>query len=312
MCGRFANGLPPQVFYDTVDDLLVDEHLTAHENAFEYHPTYNVAPGTVYPVVRAIDSKDGFSVALETMKWGLRHNTVLSSASPEMRGPLIINSRDDTIVRPTSAWHRLAATQRCIVFCQGFFEWEKVPMSRSKRVAHFVGMSAPGRGRPAVEGSTHQLMPMAGLWVEDQGQRAFTIVTTTSNKQLSFLHDRMPVILPTAQSMHQWLHAREFQRMASLLQPYDGCLDCYAVPPEVGTVGYSSESLIYPVALRHDGLEAFFSKQAPSAPVSPVKVEKATPPRDRPASRSPKRPLPSPSRAPKKARGTPRLEDFWT
>ena len=79
MCGRFANGLPPQAFYDTVDDLLVDEHLTAHENAFEYDPTYNVAPGTVYPVVRATDSKDGFSVALETMKWGLRHNAVLSS-----------------------------------------------------------------------------------------------------------------------------------------------------------------------------------------------------------------------------------------
>ncbi|WFD22070.1 hypothetical protein MEQU1_000732 [Malassezia equina] len=246
MCGRFANGLAPQALYDTVDDLLGNEELTSHENALDYCPTYNVAPGTTYPVVHATEASQGFSVVLETMKWGIRHDAMLPSSSFEIRGPLVINSRDDTIVRPASAWHRLATRQRCIVFCQGFFEWEKVPTSKSKRIPHFVGMSVPGRGRPTIEGSSRQLMPMAGLWAEEQGQRAFTIVTTASNKQLSFLHDRMPVILPTAAAMHQWLHARDFQEMASLLQPYDGHLDCYAVPPEVGTVGHSSESLIYP------------------------------------------------------------------
>jgi len=309
MCGRFANGLARQAFYNTVDDLLVEDQLSAHENAFEYSPTYNVAPGTKYPVVRATDSKDGFSVAMETMKWGLQYDTVHSSASSEMLGPLIINSRDDTIVRPASTWHRLAARQRCIVFCQGFFEWEKGPTSRSRRVAHFVGMEVPGSGRPTVEGSTRQLMPMAGLWTEDHGQRAFTIVTTKSSKQLNFLHDRMPVILPTTDSMHQWLHAREFAHMASLLQPYEDRLDCYAVPPEVGTVGHSSEGLIYPVASRKDGIEAFFAKQASP---SPAKVEKALPPQVRHPSYRPKRSSAPPSRTPKKARGTPHLEDFWT
>ncbi|WFD25812.1 hypothetical protein MNAN1_000778 [Malassezia nana] len=292
MCGRFANGLSAHELYHIVDDVLADESLTAHDNAFEYHPTYNVAPGSMYPVVHATDSKQGASVMLETMKWGVRRDA-------DARGVLQINARDDTILRRPWPCH----TKRCLVFCQGFFEWRVLPgPGRSKRIAHFVGLSEPGRGRPTAEGSSRQLMPMAGLYTEDRGQRAFTIVTTAANAQLRFLHDRMPVILATEQLMCQWLYATDTQPLTSLLRPYAGHLDCYAVPPEVGPVGYSCRALIEPVASRRDGIEAFLGKR--TTPTQPKRS-------DAPVQRRVKRPAASPAPTPKKARGTPSLEDFW-
>lgn len=59
---------------------------------------------------------------------------------------------------------------------------------------------------------------------------SFTIITTDNNAQLSFLHDRMPVILSTPQHAARWLDttSHEFSKnVASLLKPFDGELDCY-------------------------------------------------------------------------------------
>jgi len=75
-----------------------------------------------------------------------------------------------------------------------------------------VGMSEVGKGRvQSVEGREYRLMPVAGLWErvrlegESEDLYTFTIITTESNEQLRFLHDRMPVILPDAASIALWL-----------------------------------------------------------------------------------------------------------
>lgn len=59
---------------------------------------------------------------------------------------------------------------------------------------------------------------------------SFTIVTTDNNAQLSFLHDRMPVILSNQADVNAWLDTSsgEFTKgVASLLKPFEGELDCY-------------------------------------------------------------------------------------
>lgn len=80
----------------------------------------------------------------------------------------------------------------------------------------------------------------------------YSIITTDSNKQLSFLHDRMPVILENgSDQLRTWLDPGRSQwskELQSLLKPFPGELECYPVDKAVGKVGNNSPSFIVPVA----------------------------------------------------------------
>lgn len=51
--------------------------------------------------------------------------------------------------------------QRCVVFTQGFYEWQK---AGGGKIPHFIGMDQIGQGRQDKAGEDKMLMPMAGLW----------------------------------------------------------------------------------------------------------------------------------------------------
>lgn len=90
----------------------------------------------------------------------------------------------------------------------------------------------------------------------------FTIITTESSKGLSFLHDRMPVILTSTEDIESWLSASNWSRnLCKLICPNESEFDCYAVPKEVGKVGTNDPSFFLPVTQRRDGIEAFFQNQ---------------------------------------------------
>lgn len=79
----------------------------------------------------------------------------------------------------------------------------------------------------------------------------YTIITTSSNSYLKFLHDRMPVILdPNTEAMKLWLDPSRTtwsKDLQSILKPYEGELECYPVPKEVGKVGNNSPEFIVPI-----------------------------------------------------------------
>lgn len=211
MCGRFANALNRNDYRRAVARQLPRDTPPPRpsEDADDYRPSYNVAPHSRVPVIRRAlpgerqqgseneDAQD--ELILQTMKWGL----VPRSAKHPPSGPdafRTINARDDTIFSSSrSMWHPLLPSQRCVIFCQGFYEWQKRPLgsseseSKVERVPHFVGMCDDGEGRTDAEGKERRLMPLAGLWekVTYEGQTeplyTFTIITTESNKQLNFL-----------------------------------------------------------------------------------------------------------------------------
>jgi putative SOS response-associated peptidase YedK len=59
----------------------------------------------------------------------------------------------------------------------------------------------------------------------DERIYSYTIITTSSAKSVSFLHDRMPVILdPESEAMRKWLDPNEPWSMdlAKILKPYEG------------------------------------------------------------------------------------------
>lgn len=200
---------------------------------------------------------------LQAMKWGLI--PFWTKRAPDYGGQLkTINCRDDSLAQAGGMWNTMKQKKRCIIIAEGFYEWLKKNGGREK-VPHFV------------KRKDGQLMCLAGLWdcVKYQGQEeelyTYTIITTSSNKQLKFLHDRMPVILDNgSDAMKTWLdpgRSSWSKELQTLLRPYDGELECYPVDKAVGKVGNNSPSFIIPIDSKDNkkNIANFFAHQKDNA-----------------------------------------------
>ena len=181
---------------------------------------------------------------LQSMKWGLI--PFWTKRNPDYGSVMrTINARDDSLASKGGMWNTMKQRKRCIVIAQGFYEWLKKNGGKEK-IPHYV------------KRKDDQLMCFAGLWDcvqyegSDEKHYTYTIITTDSNKQLSFLHDRMPVILENgSDQIRTWLDPSRSEwskELQSLLKPFEGELDCYPVSKDVGKVGNNSPTFIVPVA----------------------------------------------------------------
>ena len=211
---------------------------------------------------------------LQTMKWGLIPSW--TKRNPDYGTVMrTINARADSLASKGGMWSTMKQRKRCIVVAQGFFEWLKKNGGKEK-IPHFVRRQ------------DEQLMCFAGLWDcvqydgSDEKHYTYTIITTDSNKQLSFLHDRMPVILENGSDhLRTWLDPNRSEwskELQSLLRPFAGSLDCYPVSQDVGKVGNNSPTFIVPVASTENknNIANFFSnakKEAVKAVKEEVKEE---------------------------------------
>ncbi|ROV98623.1 hypothetical protein VSDG_04294 [Cytospora chrysosperma] len=208
---------------------------------------------------------------LQSMKWGLV--PFWTKRNPDYSAVMkTINCRDDSLAQPGGMWGSMKGRKRCIVVAQGFYEWLK---SGKEKVPHFVKRK-DGR-----------LMCFAGLWdcvqYEDDEQKhyTYTIITTDSNKQLRFLHDRMPVILdPASEKMKAWLDPSRYEwskELQGCLKPFDGELEVYPVSKEVGKVGNNSPNFIIPVTSKENksNIANFFANaQAKKDATTGVEIKK--------------------------------------
>lgn len=210
---------------------------------------------------------------LQAMKWGLV--PFWTKRNPDY-GSLMrtINCRDDSLAQNTGMWTSMKKRKRCIVICQGFYEWLKKNNGK-ERIPHYI------------KRKDNQLMMFAGLWdvvqydgVEEKNY-TYTVITTDSNKQLKFLHDRMPVILnPGSDELKTWLDPNRYEwskDLQSLLKPWDGELEIYPVNKDVGKVGNNSPSFIIPIdsADNKRNIANFFNK--PSTKSTKPVVSKVEP-----------------------------------
>ncbi|KAI0393310.1 hypothetical protein F5Y17DRAFT_432740 [Xylariaceae sp. FL0594] len=188
-------------------------------------------------------SADVIHYKLQAMKWGLipfwtKRNPGYGSLMKT------INCRDDSLAQSGGMWGSMKGRKRCVVVAQGFYEWLKKNGGREK-IPHYV------------KRKDGKLMCFAGLWDvvqyenDEQRQYTYTIITTDSNKQLNFLHDRMPVILENgSEELRKWLDPKRYEwseELQAFLKPYDGELDVYPVSKDVGKVGNNSSTFIVPV-----------------------------------------------------------------
>ncbi|MCJ1475182.1 hypothetical protein MMC13_003842 [Lambiella insularis] len=181
---------------------------------------------------------------LQAMKWGLV--PFWTKRNPDYGTVMkTINARDDSLAENRGMWNTMKQKKRCIVIAQGFFEWLKKNGGKEK-IPHYIRRK------------DGQLMCFAGLWdcvhFEESEEKlyTYTIITTDSNKQLKFLHDRMPVVLENgSEQIRTWLDPERYEwskDLQQMLKPFDGELECYAVSKEVGKVGNNSPDFIVPVS----------------------------------------------------------------
>lgn len=231
MCGRFVSSTPVSKLVEQflVDEVKVDEH----------EPSWNVAPTNEILAVAA--SKEG-ARRLGTFKWGL----VPSWAKDPSIGNRMINLRAETVSEKPS-FKRTLAKHRCIIPVDGFYEWKHMGKGRKKQ-PFFI------RSRDGT------VLALAGLWEawkekdkdgdeDDDWLRTCTIITTTPNKLLAPIHDRMPVVLPP-DAWDTWLDRdnSDVDALAALLQPVpDDLLELYPVGTDVNSVRNNGEQLVAPL-----------------------------------------------------------------
>jgi len=211
---------------------------TTVEDGSDNNDHSNITPGD--------KPNDRYRYQLKVMKWGLI--PFWTKRSPDYASMLrTINCRDDSLLENKGMWTTMKAKKRCLVIAQGFYEWLKKGPGPKDKVPHFV------------KRKDGQLMCFAGLWdcvryegtEESEKLYTYTIITTDSNKQLRFLHDRMPVILdPGTEDIKMWLDPSRnkwSKELQAMLKPFEGELECYPVDKEVGKVGNNSPNFIVPV-----------------------------------------------------------------
>jgi putative SOS response-associated peptidase YedK len=81
---------------------------------------------------------------------------------------------------------------------------------------------------------------------DDDTVETFAILTTAANEAVAEVHDRMPVTL-SADEETAWLAAGR-ERATSLLDPYEGEMDVYAVSDVVNNPANDDPSVVEPVS----------------------------------------------------------------
>ncbi len=224
MCGRFTQQRPASELAEIFGAAPLVDDPGGH---------YNVAPTDEALVVVQRDERR----AVTAYRWGL----IPHRATEAKVGSRMFNARAETLAR-SPAFARAFERRRCLVPVDSFYEWKLEDGIRQPyRVARADGL-------PLV---------LAGLWAgwhdpaTDAVRRTFTIVTTTANRSLAGLHDRMPVILADA-AWAQWLDPTPVDRgeLIGLFVPSDAvALEIYPVPRLVNDVRQDGPELIEPLAV---------------------------------------------------------------
>ncbi len=171
MCGRVVQSRPLDELEEAYDAPADDTARAA------LRPRYNVAPTD--PLATIVEEAPGRR-RLTAQRWGL-----LPPMPRRTKNPLI-NARAETI-RVNPLFRAALERRRCLVPVDGFYEWQRLP---DRRQPYFI---RPVHGGP---------LTLAGIWApwgeapDGSVVGTCSIVTTTPLAEISWLHDRMPLILP--------------------------------------------------------------------------------------------------------------------
>jgi len=177
MCGRFTLTVDPADLQDAFPEFIFPNKVT---------PRFNIAPTQPVLVMpnNATNTADYFV-------WGLIPSWIKDPAI----GSRLINARSETLADKPS-FRSAYKYHRCLIFSDGFFEWQTQPNNKTK-VPYLIRLKS---GQPYA---------FAGLWEHWQSPdgseiNSAAIITTSPNELMASIHNRMPVILPV-DAYAKWL-----------------------------------------------------------------------------------------------------------
>ena len=189
MCGRYT--VTP-----TLSQLLSGLDLDSVQVPESSDPVverFNVAP--TQPVLAVAAGKDGEGPRGKILRWGL---IPYWSKDPK-KEPLRINARSESLTERPS-FRELVGDHRsrCLVLADGWYEWLKAEDPKQPRKP--VHFTLPGRRPFAFPG-------LWSSWKSPEGDRvqSCTIITGPANRIGHAIHDRMPMVLATAEERAAWL-----------------------------------------------------------------------------------------------------------
>ncbi len=221
MCGRFTETAKPKQIEKEFSVKISDEKL--------FKPRYNIAPTQI---ISAVFEKDKTRI-ISGLKWGL----IPHWSKDDSFASKLINARSETLAEKPS-FRDAFKHKRCIIPASGFYEWDK-KSSGVKQPYYFYLKDKDVFG-------------FAGLWEEwldkETGEliETCTIITTEANEVLEPVHDRMPVILNTA-NYDEWLDEKESdtEKLKKLLVPFQASeMTSRAVSRDVNSPANDSPELI--------------------------------------------------------------------
>ncbi|WP_420411848.1 SOS response-associated peptidase [Roseibium sp.] len=222
MCGRYSLTATPEdvrALFGYID----------HPN---FPARYNIAPTQPIATVLQSHGKRRFQL----IRWGLIPSWVKDPAS----FTLLINARSETAAAKPS-FRTAMKHHRCLIPASGFYEWRRTPEGKQ-----------PFYIKPADGG----VMAFAGLWETwsdpDGGDMdSGAMLTTQSNRMMSEIHHRMPVILKP-ESYETWLDTGNVpvRDVKQLMLPIeDDYLTAVPVSSRVNKVSNDDAELQIPVPL---------------------------------------------------------------
>lgn len=222
MCGRFQLSLKGKHISERFNVEVFDEM---------YSPSFNCAPSQKLPLIT--NSQPG---ELSFFQWGL----IPFWAKDTRIGFKMINTRAETI-QEKPAFKQAFFKRRCLIPANGFYEWRK-----SDKLPFRIFLK------------NEDLFAFAGIWetwkdAENRVMHTFSIITTSPNRLVESIHDRMPVILPRDDE-ETWLTEQNPDLLQKLLVPFDDTkMQAYSVSKKVNSPKNNGPELVLPVAVDRQG-----------------------------------------------------------
>jgi putative SOS response-associated peptidase YedK len=219
MCGRFSF---------TASKEKIQEQFGPIETGSNLRINFNIAP-TQHAYVITNDSPR----KLQYITWGLIPHW---SKDGKNAGKLI-NARMEGIAGKPS-FRVPIRNRRCWVLADSFYEWRR---ENGRKIPYRILME------------DERIMVLAGIWdvwyQGDYAVKSFSIITAPPNREISAIHNRMPVILNQREAQQNWLENQPLDEVLSLLHtPEDGILHMYRVSERVNSVRNNGPELHEPEA----------------------------------------------------------------
>ena len=207
MCGRYT-------LQRSAAEIVKDINVEIRSN---FKASTNIAPSELVPVVML----EASTAIIEDCPWGYKTDWTT--------GPkFLVNLKSETILEKRFASKPLKRG-RCIMPISGFYEWKRIN-DKEKAPVLF-------------EPKGQEILGIAGLiFQKADNTRQCVVLTTSPNKLLSQVHDRMPVLIDKSQWL-DWIENEDPNAaVAKYAKPYkEGILKAWIVNSQISNARYKGE-----------------------------------------------------------------------